>query len=275
MSLQGGRLVLDVMSRERAQRARRRLAEAAPDAVRHRSSRYESVASAVARHRAIADRPRDIPIEPREAAALLLEYQESHCRRWPDEPLPALDGRTPRQAARSRALRPRLIDVLKEIENAEARAARPESPAYDFGWIWDELRLDRPAPSRATGAGAAAAQRKRIAVDWGDLEMALTWNDAEGGSRHFRDLGTGEIVLWTRDGDGPSSDDIDEALLDGRMIPVDPLPSSVSYGWMDEFAAAVRDARVREKLEQALVGARPFHLAGRAGDRDGRGTAIE
>ena len=258
LSLQGGRLVLEVMSRERAQRARRLLAEAAPDAVRHRSSSYESVASAVARNRAKTEQPRDNPIDPREAAALLLEYKETHYRTWPDEPLPALHGRTPRQAARSRVLRPRLIDVLKEIENAEARAARPESPAYDFGWMWDELGLDRPAPLPASGPAAASAERKRVAVDWGDLEMALTWHDAEGGSRHFLDLGTGEIVLWTRDGDGPSSDDIDEALLDGRMIPVDPLPSSVSYGWMDEFAAAVRDARVRGKLERALAGARPF-----------------
>lgn len=259
MRLEGDRLVLEVTSRARAERGRELLAEAAPGAVRHRSSRYESVASAMERHRAAkADEPARTGIDPKEAAALILEYKDRHYRTWPDEPLPALEGGTPRQAARSRVLRPRLIDVLEEIENAEARAARPESPPYDFGWIWDELELKRPESPRASDPEEAPVERRRLAVNWDDLQMALTWHDAEGSSRHFLDLDTGEVIFWQRGEEDPSSDDIDEALLEGRMVPIDPLPSSVAYGWMEEFTATVGHARVRGQLERALGGHRPF-----------------
>jgi hypothetical protein len=138
------RLVLEVTSRARAERGRRLLAEAASGALRHRSSRYEDVREAIARRAGAAEEDPPSSIDPDEAAALILEYKQRHYRTWPDEALPALDGRTPRQAAGSERLRPRLIDLLKEIENSEVRAARPASPAYDFGWMWQELGLQRP-----------------------------------------------------------------------------------------------------------------------------------
>ncbi|PYQ03037.1 MAG: hypothetical protein DMF82_14315 [Acidobacteria bacterium] len=150
MRLEGDRLVLEVTSRARAERGRRLLGEAAPGALRHRSSRYEGVRKAIERRAGakLDESPADPGVDPEEAAALILEYKQRHYRTWPDQPLPALDGRTPRQAARSRTLRPRLVDLLKEMENRETRAARPASPAYDFGWIWQELGLERPAPPR-------------------------------------------------------------------------------------------------------------------------------
>jgi hypothetical protein len=150
MRLEGDRLLLEVTSRARAERGRRLLGEAAAGALRHRSSRYESVREAIERRAAAKadESPADPGVDPEEAAALVLEYKQRHYRTWPDQPLPALDGRTPRQAARSRTLRPRLMDLLKEMENSEARAARPASPAYDFGWMWQELGLERPVPSR-------------------------------------------------------------------------------------------------------------------------------
>ena len=83
-------------------------------------------------------------IDPEEAAAIILDYKRRHYGKWPDEPLPALGGRTPRQAARSKTLRPQLVDLLKDMENHEARAARPDSPAFDFGPVWQELGLERP-----------------------------------------------------------------------------------------------------------------------------------
>ncbi|MGH7821262.1 MAG: antitoxin Xre/MbcA/ParS toxin-binding domain-containing protein, partial [Candidatus Binatia bacterium] len=42
-------------------------------------------------------------------------------RRWIDEPLPALDGDTPREAARTKAGRNRVDTLLKEMQNFEAR----------------------------------------------------------------------------------------------------------------------------------------------------------
>jgi hypothetical protein len=99
-------------------------------------------------------------------------------------------------------------------------------------------------------------ERRRLKIDWGELEAALTWRDPE--SEYWLDLTSGEIMMWTRDGDRPSEEDIDDGVAGGRLIAIDPLPSSVEYGWMEEFAATVSDAGLRQDLEHALGGKRPF-----------------
>ena len=138
-----GRLVLEVTSRERAERGRSLLEQAAGAALRYRSTRYESVAKALERHRsAPAERTEIIP--PELAADIIRQHKDRHYRGWPDEPLPALDGHTARKAARMAKLRARLVDLLKDMENHELRASSPDNPPYDFGWIWEELGLERP-----------------------------------------------------------------------------------------------------------------------------------
>jgi len=87
----------------------------------------------MARHRAKAPAEPADAIPPELAADIIKQYKDRHCQTWPDEPLPALDGRTAREAARIAKLRPRLVDLLKDMENHEARAERPDHPAYDFG----------------------------------------------------------------------------------------------------------------------------------------------
>ena len=98
--------------------------------------------------------------------------------------------------------------------------------------------------------------RRRLTIDWGDLEVALTWRDPEGG--HYLDLTTGEILFWSRGGDGPSEEEMDGGVAEGRLIAIEPLPSSLGYGWREEFTAAVRDPGLRDRLEAALAGRRPF-----------------
>ena len=141
LTLERGRLTLDVTSRERADRGRALLEKTAGAAIRHRATRYESVVSAMkAQASGPAMRPEE-PILPAEAARVMAKFKERHYRGWLDVPLPALGGRTPRHAARLKTVRPRLIDLLKEFENQEARTATSESPAYDFGWMWRDLGL--------------------------------------------------------------------------------------------------------------------------------------
>jgi hypothetical protein len=98
--------------------------------------------------------------------------------------------------------------------------------------------------------------RRRLTIDWGDLEFALTFRDPEGG--HHLDLTTGEIVFWSRGGEGPAEEEMDDGVAEGRLIAIEPLPSSVEYGWMEEFAAGVRDSDLRHRLDVALAGPRPF-----------------
>lgn len=93
-------------------------------------------------------------------------------------------------------------------------------------------------------------------MDWNELEMALTWRTDEGG--HYLDVTTGQIVAFTGLDDELAQGEIDAGLAEGRLIPIEPLPSSVEYGWMSEFAVSVADPSLRLLLEVALGGSGAF-----------------
>jgi hypothetical protein len=94
----------------------------------------------------------------------------------------------------------------------------------------------------------------------------------------YLDLRTGEVhqgPAYGREAEEHelSPDAVDEALAEGHLVPVEPLPSSVEYGWMAEFAASVADAQLRELLDVALGGPGAFRrfkdvLAGDPAERE-------
>jgi hypothetical protein len=142
--LEGRRLTVEGLSAARVARARALLEAALGDAVAYRATRH----AGGARPRPAPDRQ---PVPPPLGASgvpvdvearLIRDFKEQHYRDWLDRPLPALNGRTPREAARHPAGRRRLVEVLKWMENQEARATAGGRPAYDFGWMWRELGLD-------------------------------------------------------------------------------------------------------------------------------------
>jgi hypothetical protein len=142
LTIEGRRLTLMVTSRQRADRGRVLLEGLAGSAVRYRVTGLEGVGSAVRRR----DRPPKggrAKTVSAQAADVVREVKHRHYATWADVPLPALDGRTPRHAATLKTLRPRLVELLKFMENAEAR--QEKGTAYDFGWLWRELGLDRPS----------------------------------------------------------------------------------------------------------------------------------
>lgn len=108
--------------------------------------------------------------------------------------------------------------------------------------------MDQPAP-------------RRVPIDWDILELALTWQQTE--REAYLDLRTGEV----RDAAAPDSepeewelsdDDVETGVAEGDLIRIEPLESSIEYEWMAEFAASVRDSRLRERLDDALRGRGPF-----------------
>ena len=110
-------------------------------AVSYRATSYEDVGQAIARDRA---RPPGRTPPPEVQDELIGKFLEQHYGGWLDTPLPALAGRTPREAAALKSVRPKLISLLKHMESSSARDRRAGRPAYDFGWMWAELGLARP-----------------------------------------------------------------------------------------------------------------------------------
>jgi hypothetical protein len=84
---------------------------------------------------------------PTEAAGAVRELFDRQYRAWLDRPVPALRNRTPRAAAGTRLWRAKVVDMLKQLENAAERGSTTGRPAYDFRWLWQELGLARPGPA--------------------------------------------------------------------------------------------------------------------------------
>ena len=85
--------------------------------------------------------PSEIP--PEVQARLLGQTLHRHFKAWLDEGIPALEGRTPRAAARDLQLRPKLIQLLREIENHQDRDRQQGKAWYDIAWLWQELGINR------------------------------------------------------------------------------------------------------------------------------------
>jgi hypothetical protein len=97
---------------------------------------------------------------------------------------------------------------------------------------------------------------RRLAIEWDELGTALTWHTDEGG--HYLDVTNGEIVCFTGLDDELAEDEVDAGLQEGRLIPIEPLPASVEYGWMEAFVGSAVDGQLRRLLQVALSGKGAF-----------------
>ncbi|MBN2494713.1 MAG: hypothetical protein JXR96_09005 [Deltaproteobacteria bacterium] len=142
---EGGRLVLECATQSRAEKGRKLLERLAGEAVRFRVSAEQDPVQAMAEmSERLGDElgPAEPEIPPEEIAEIVTAQLERHYRGWLDEEIPALDGHSPRQAARSSALRPRLVELIKDLENMYQRALASGQPGFDPSWLWAELGIE-------------------------------------------------------------------------------------------------------------------------------------
>jgi hypothetical protein len=126
-------LHLETNSLQRAEALRRRVDGACGDLIRYRAREHSDPLSDKAAER--AQPPAAAPGDER----LLLDFKERYYLDWLDQPVPALGGKTPREAAQSTDGRASLDGLLKDLENREARGDR--STAYDVSRLRRELGL--------------------------------------------------------------------------------------------------------------------------------------
>lgn len=97
-------------------------------------------------------------VDPRRAIAQALA---EHSNQWPDKPVPALGGRTPREAAAETQGRIHLADLLKEYERGQARKPS-RADIFDLAnvpaIVWMRKALGLPIPKEL-----AALQRRLTA----------------------------------------------------------------------------------------------------------------
>ncbi len=145
LSLRAGNLTLEAHSLKRLAFGKARLAEMLGENVRHKVDTIEDQEPLLedakeVRLRAGAESPGG-GISPEAAREAVMSYLDEHYSQWPDTSLPALDGKTPRQAARTKTGRRKVNEVLKTMENSAGHAALKGQPAYDFSRIREELDI--------------------------------------------------------------------------------------------------------------------------------------
>jgi uncharacterized protein (DUF2384 family) len=137
-------VVLQTNSVERAERGRSWLAEVLSSLVKAPLTAMQTPEQAMAEHAATGNDhpPPEPPLSPEEMAALLHEVEDRHYREILSQPIPMLDGKSPKQAARSKAGRRKVVERLKYLENSTARRSQAQGhPAYDFSWMWEALKI--------------------------------------------------------------------------------------------------------------------------------------
>ena len=141
-------LLLETNSKERGVRLRSIIEEACGEGIRFRYDSYQEMNSEAMKAKLTRmsgqpekkPQPKDeIPKEIREK--ILGEFLEKHYQTWPDQPLPALGGKTPRKAVKDEKGRRQVESLIKTMENVGDRGIG-DMPYYDFGELRRELGIE-------------------------------------------------------------------------------------------------------------------------------------
>jgi hypothetical protein len=87
------------------------------------------------------DAPEPVKIPMEEQARIVNQFKRKHYQNWPDMNLPALKGKTPRQAVRSNTGRKAVAQLLKDFEVLEQENRLRGEPALELAFLWRALGL--------------------------------------------------------------------------------------------------------------------------------------
>lgn len=92
-----------------------------------------------------AAKPLPEPDIPKEVQRQIIhQYLAKHYETWPEIPLPALEGKSPLEAVADKRLRPAVIELLKSIDQLEARRVdQTGGEPFDVAFLWERLGLKR------------------------------------------------------------------------------------------------------------------------------------
>lgn len=141
LELKGKSLLINVNSAARAQRVTELVTKAAGEQLKQPLTTIRTVEQMMAEEQDELNLDDADEVPPEIARQIIQEHMNRHYRETLDAPIPALGGKSPRQAARSKAGRAKVVDWLKKLENNSAKHRNDAIEEYDFGWMWVELGL--------------------------------------------------------------------------------------------------------------------------------------
>jgi hypothetical protein len=134
------RLELSCLSRERLEVGKALLERILGRLIRHLADEFRDLDTLLASAEPVPPRyEEEVPADIREALAR--EMMTSHLAEWLDAPVPALDGKSPREASRDPGMREQLEELLKIVEYMEERKRRDGESYADVADLRRELGL--------------------------------------------------------------------------------------------------------------------------------------
>jgi hypothetical protein len=142
VELAGRKLIVEVNSAARAERAIAQMREWLGDCLDTPMTEIRTLAQVMADDAARAPQKEALDIPPDQMERIVHDMLTREYTKTLDEPVPALGHKTPRALARTKAGRPKVAEWLKYIENGAGKVGVGDPMAsYDFTWMWDELGL--------------------------------------------------------------------------------------------------------------------------------------
>lgn len=141
LELKGKTLIVTVNSAERAAKVETLINAAAGGLLKSPLTTIRTVDQMQAEERHAGPGEAEDEIPPEIARELVRDHLDKHYRETLDAPIPALGGKSPRQAVRTAAGREKVIAWLKTLENHSAGHGEGPIAEYDFCWMWAELGL--------------------------------------------------------------------------------------------------------------------------------------
>lgn len=132
IELRSSRLKLECNSKERLENGKALIEHHLGKNIEHQADSFQDLDVAMEEYR--EKRParngsgKNIPPEVEQEIARINEEQHN---RWVDESVPALGGKTPREAVKTKNGRKKVEELLKQFENIEERHRRAGKPWYD------------------------------------------------------------------------------------------------------------------------------------------------
>jgi len=134
------RLDLWCLSKERLDRGKRRLHEILGEDIQHRVDTYEDMVKK-AMERSVKPSLTERDEIPEELHPLFSNVIAELVMKWVDEKIPALDGKTPKEAVKTPEGRAKVEELLKDWENMEERKRRNGEPYIDINILKQMLNL--------------------------------------------------------------------------------------------------------------------------------------
>jgi hypothetical protein len=137
VQLKPGRLVMTAQGKERFAFGKQLIEKLLKNLIKHRIDSVQSLESMMEEKSKGKPKKSDEEIPEEIKQALIKDMYDNHYREWLDSPIPALDGKTPRKAIRSKEGRHRVEDLLRQLEYLHDESGN----AYDVSWVRKELKL--------------------------------------------------------------------------------------------------------------------------------------